>query len=322
MVTDTSSTTTSTGRPDPQRAARRLATSRPTTVKDTRGYRVFTVVNVIVLLLVMAITLYPFVNIVAQSFSSEGFINAGQVNLVPRGFNIETYKTVMADDLFWRNYQNTVVYTVVATAIAMVLTTTYAYAISKKNLRGRNFFILVAVFTMFFNGGLIPNYVLINALGFTNTIWAIVIPNAISVFNLLVMKAFFENMPDELEEAASIDGLSTYGTLLRIVLPLSKAVIATMVLFYAVTFWNSWFQAFLYLDDARLYPVTVYLRNLIAGATTATSVAGGTGADGMTQVASNIQSVTMVLTVLPIVLLYPFIQKYFVSGVMLGSVKG
>lgn len=299
---------------------------RPTTgprgIKDSRGYRVFRAFNVTALVVVMFVTLYPFINIVAQSFSSEGFINAGQVNLVPRGFNIETYKTVMADDMFWRNYQNTVVYTVVATLIAMVLTTSFAYAISKKHLRGRNFFIMAAVFTMFFNGGLIPNYVLINHLGFTNTIWAIVVPNAISVFNLLVMKSFFENMPEELEEAAAIDGLSTYGTLLRIVLPLSKAVIATMVLFYAVSFWNSWFQAFLYMDDADLYPVTVYLRNLIAGSTTASSVAGGAGADGMAQVAANIQSVTMVLTVLPIVCLYPFIQKYFVSGVMLGAVKG
>lgn len=316
MVTETSATD------KPTRVARQVQRGGATTVRDTRGYRVFTVVNVVTLILVMAVTLYPFANIIAQSFSSEGYINAGQVNLVPRGFNLETYRTVMADDMFWRNYQNTVVYTVVATAIAMFLTTTYAYAISKRQLRGRNFFILAAVFTMIFNGGLIPNYVLINAIGFTNTMWAIVVPNAINAFNLLVMKAFFENMPDELEEAAAIDGLSTYGTLLRIVLPLSKAVIATMVLFYAVSFWNSWFQAFLYLDDARLYPVTVYLRNLIAGATTATSVAGGVGADGMSQVAANIQSVTMVLTVLPIITLYPFIQKYFVSGVMLGSVKG
>jgi putative aldouronate transport system permease protein len=292
------------------------------TVKDTRGYRIFSVVNAVVLVLVMIVTLYPFANIIAQSFSSEGFITSGQVNLVPRGFNVETYKTVMGDDLFWTNYKNTVVYTVVATAIAMVLTTTFAYAISKKHLRGRGIFIGLAVFTMFFNGGLIPNYVLINSIGFTNTIWAIVIPNAISVFNLLVMKSFFENMPEELEEAAAIDGLSTYGTLLRIVLPLSKAVIATMVLFYAVSFWNSWFTAFLYLDDADLYPVTVYLRNLIAGATNAASVSGGAGADGLSQVAANIQSVTMVLTVLPIVCLYPFIQKYFVSGIMLGAVKG
>jgi putative aldouronate transport system permease protein len=211
---------------------------------------------------------------------------------------------------------------VVATVIAMVLTTTFAYAISKKQLRGRGIFIGLAVFTMFFNGGLIPNYVLINGIGFTNTMWAIVVPNAISVFNLLVMKSFFENMPEELEEAAAIDGLSTYGVLLRIVIPLSKAVMATMVLFYAVSFWNSWFAAFLYLDDADLYPVTVYLRNLIAGATNASSVSGGSSTEGLSQVASNIQSVTMVLTVLPIVCLYPFIQKYFVSGIMLGAVKG
>jgi putative aldouronate transport system permease protein len=290
------------------------------TVKDTRGYRVFSVVNAIVLVVVMLVTLYPFVNILAQSLSSEAFITTGQVNLVPRGFNLDTYGTVMGDRLFWVNYRNTVVYTVVATTIAMVLTTTFAYAISKRHLRGRNVFIGLAVFTMFFNGGLIPNYVLINELGMTNTIWAIVIPNAISVFNLLVMKSFFENMPEELEEAAAIDGLSTYGTLLRIVLPLSRAVIATMVLFYAVSFWNSWFAAFLYLDDAELYPVTVYLRNLIAGATTASSL--GAGGEGAAQVAANIQSVTMVLTVLPIVLLYPFVQKYFVSGIMLGSVKG
>ena len=309
---------------DPTRVTERLAAPSPAvrTVKESRGYRTFQVVNGVALVLIMIVTLYPFVNVLAQSFSSEGFITSGQVNLVPRGFNVETYRTVMADSLFWTNYKNTVVYTVVATAIAMVLTTTFAYAISKKQLRGRGIFIGLAVFTMFFNGGLIPNYVLINELGFTNTIWAIVVPNAISVFNLLVMKSFFENMPEELEEAAAIDGLSTYGILLRIVLPLSKAVIATMVLFYAVSFWNSWFAAFLYMDDADLYPVTVYLRNLIAGATTASSVSGGSASEGLSQVAANIQSVTMVLTVLPIVLLYPFIQKYFVSGIMLGAVKG
>ena len=303
-------------------AGGRDRTGKTTTIKDTKGYRTFQTVNTVLLILVMLVTLYPFMNIIAQSFSSEGFINAGQVNIIPRGFNVQTYQTVMSDEMFWINYRNTVMYTVLGTAIAMALTTSYAYAIAKKNLRGRGFFIGAAVFTMFFNGGLIPNYVLINEIGFTNTIWAIVVPNAISVFNLLVMKSFFENMPEELEEAAAIDGMSTYGIFFRIVLPLSKAVIATMILFYAVFFWNSWFQAFLYMDDAEMYPVTVYLRNLIAGATTATSVAGGVTSDGMTQVAANIQSVTMVLTVLPIICLYPFIQKYFVSGIMLGAVKG
>jgi putative aldouronate transport system permease protein len=288
-------------------------------VQDTRGYRVFQVVNTIVLLGVVFVTLYPFVNIIAQSFSDETYIRSGQVNLLPRGFNTTTYQLVMSDGLFWRNYGNTVVYTAVATFIAIVLTTIYAYVLSKHELRGRGVLIGIAVFTMFFNGGLIPNYVLITGLGLKNTLWAIVLPNAISVFNLLVMKSFFENMPRELEEAAQIDGLSTFGILWRIVLPLSKAVVATMTLFYAVSFWNSWFAGFLYMDRAELFPVTVYLRNLILGAETASSTGGSTG--DLSQIASNIQSVTIVLTVLPILFVYPFIQRFFVSGVMLGSVK-
>ncbi|WP_199539149.1 carbohydrate ABC transporter permease [Desertihabitans brevis] len=303
----------------PESERRRRRRTGAGSAGQTRGERAFAVVNYVVLLGVVAVTLYPFLNILAQSFSDESAIRAGRVNLLPVGFNTTTYQLVMQDSLFWTNYKNTVVYTVVATAIAMVLTTCYAYVLSKRHLRGRSLLIGIAVFTMFFNGGLIPNYVLISSLGLRNTLWAIVLPNAISVFNLLVMKAFFENLPAELEEAAQIDGLNTYSTLLRVVLPLSKAVIATMVLFYAVSFWNSWFQAFLYMDRSELFPVTVYLRNLIAGASTATSA--GAGAD-VAQVAANIQSVTMVLTILPIVCVYPFIQRYFVSGVMLGSVKG
>jgi len=289
-------------------------------MKVSRSYKTFTVVNVVVLLVIVFVTLYPFINIIAQSFSSESFIRSGVVNLFPRGFNVDTYRLILADDTFWINYRNTVTYTVVGTAISMVLTTTFAYALAKKRLKGRGFFIGIAVFTMFFNGGLIPNYVLISSMGLTNTIWAIVLPNALNIFNLLIMKSFFENMPDELEEAASIDGLNTYGILWRIVLPLSKAVLATMILFYAVANWNSWFQAFLYLDKQELYPVTMYLRNMIAGATTG-SAAGAVADADSTQIASNIKSVTMVLTVLPILLIYPFVQKYFVSGVMLGSVK-
>ncbi|GAA2850352.1 carbohydrate ABC transporter permease [Nonomuraea rubra] len=286
----------------------------------TRGYRVFQWFNGIVLTLVVVVTLYPFVNILARSFSSQTAISAGEVNLIPKGFNLTTYQIVASDPIFWTNYRNTVIYTVVATIIAMVMTTSYAYVLSKKHLKGRKFLVGVAVFTMFFSGGLIPNYVLITSLGMKNSIWAIVLPNAISVFNLLVMKAFFESLPQDLEEAAAIDGLNTYGILWRIVLPLSKAVIATMILFYAVSFWNSWFGAFLYMDRSDLFPVTVYLRNLIAGATGADSY--GAAAAEVTQIGANIQSVTIVLTVLPILVVYPFVQRFFVSGVMLGAVKG
>ncbi|MBD3943212.1 carbohydrate ABC transporter permease [Microbacterium sp. NEAU-LLC] len=290
-------------------------------IKDSRSYTVFRIVNGALIVALCFLTLYPFLNVVAQAFSSEAYINSGQVNLIPKGFNVTTFGYVMGDPMFWRNYGNTVLYTVVATAIAMVLTTSFAYALSKRHLKGRAFFIGIAVFTMFFNGGLIPNYILINELGFKNTLWAIVIPNAISVFNLLVMKSFFEGFPEDLEEAAAIDGLTTYGILWKIVLPLSKAVIATMVLFYAVSFWNSWFAAFLYMDKAELYPVTVYLRNLLAAASSTESLGAGAASGDATQVAANVKAVTMLLTVLPIVCLYPFIQKYFVSGVMLGSVK-
>ncbi|NJP98529.1 carbohydrate ABC transporter permease [Nonomuraea sp. FMUSA5-5] len=286
----------------------------------TRGYRVFQWFNGVILTLVVVVTLYPFVNILARSFSSQTAISSGEVNLIPKGFNLTTYKIVASDPMFWTNYRNTVVYTVVATFIAMVMTTCYAYVLSKKHLKGRKVLVGVAVFTMFFSGGLIPNYVLITGLGLKNSIWAIVLPNAISVFNLLVMKAFFESLPQDLEEAAAIDGLNTYGILWKIVLPLSKAVIATMILFYAVSFWNSWFAAFLYMDRSELFPVTVYLRNLIAGATGADSF--GAAAAEVTQVGANIQAVTIVLTVLPILVVYPFVQRYFVSGVMLGAVKG
>jgi putative aldouronate transport system permease protein len=304
---------------------RRLAppTTRSRGIRPTRGYRVFQAVNGIVLTAVVIVTLYPFANIVARSFSDNAEITAGRVNVLPRGFNLTAYELIVSDSMFWINYRNTVVYTVVATLISIVLTTCYAYVLSKHHLKGRGLLIGIAVFTMFFTGGLIPNYVLVSSLGLRNTLWAIVLPNAINVFNLLVMKAFFESLPVELEEAAAVDGLNTYGILLRIVLPLSKAVVATMVLFYAVSFWNSWFAAFLYMDRLDLFPVTVYLRNLIAGATDATSTAGGLGSGSdIVQSAATIQAVTIVLTVVPILLVYPFIQRYFVSGVMIGAVKG
>jgi putative aldouronate transport system permease protein len=290
------------------------------TIQQTRGYRGFQAVNAVALSVVVLVTLFPFVNIVARSLSGEQEIRSGQVSLIPRGFNLETYKHVMSDSMFWTNYRNTVVYTVVATLISLVLTTCYAYVLSKRQLKGRGLLIGIAVFTMFFNGGLIPNYVLISSLGLRNTLWAIVLPNAINVFNLLVMRAFFESLPDELEEAASVDGASQYGTLWRIVLPLSKAILATMLLFYAVSFWNSWFAGFLYMDRQELFPVTVYLRNLIAGATAGADQTASS--DSALQIAASIQSVTIVLTMLPIMLIYPFIQRYFVSGVMLGAVKG
>ena len=290
--------------------------------RDSAGRKTFNVINIIALLVVVCLTLFPFVNVIAKAFSSASAINLGRVTFWPIGWNISTFGVVMHDSTFWLNYRNTVMYTVLGTIISLALTATYAYAISRKELVAKGFFIGIAVFTMFFSGGLIPNVILVRSLGLANTIWAILLPSAISVYNLLVMKSFFENFPSELEEAAKVDGLNWYGTFFRIVLPLSKAILATMLLFYAVSYWNSWFPALLYLTKANnLKPVTMYLRNLIVGSSMGSDITGGMSSDAAAQVNANIKSVAMILTMLPILCVYPFVQKYFVSGVMLGSVK-
>lgn len=303
-------------------AAAEIRSGKPVGARDTTGYRVFTWANGVVLVAFSFLVLYPFLTVLAQSFSSAAAVKAGLVNIWPVEFNTDTYAAVMENAAFWTSYRNTVVYTVLGTALAMALTTTFAYVLSKQHLRGRGVLIGIAVFTMFFNGGLIPNYVLISTLGMKNTMWAVIVPGALSVFNLLVMKSFFENMPKELEEAAQIDGLGWFGIFGRIVLPLSKAVIATMILFYSVAIWNDWFNAFLYLDKQDLFPVTLFLRNLIAGASSTTSEAAAASGASTEDVGANIQAVTMILTMIPILCVYPFVQRYFVSGVMLGSVKG
>jgi putative aldouronate transport system permease protein len=301
--------------PDLARPARRQA------IKDSPGYRVFRVVNVVIMLAVTAITLVPFVNVLAKAFSSAAYINSGQVSFWPKGWNLDTFQVVLTTGTFWLNYRNTLIYTVLGTLISVALTATYAYAIAKRDLVGRKFFTGLAVFTMFFGGGLIPNYILVQKLHLMNTIWAILLPGAVSVFNLLVMKSFFEGFPTELEEAARVDGMSTYGVFFRIVLPLSKAILATMVLFYAVGYWNAWFGASLYLTKAtELRPVTIFLRNLIV-ANSMGNTDISTSTDNAVQVGANMKSVAMILTILPIMCLYPFVQKYFVRGVMLGAVK-
>jgi putative aldouronate transport system permease protein len=286
--------------------------------KTNKPYRVFQFFNGIIMLCVIVITLLPVLNVVAKSFSDLKYITANAVLFWPKGFTIKTYQVVTSDPIFWVNYKNTVIYTIIGTLVSLFMTTIFAYALSVPRLKGKKFFSTFAVFTMFFNGGMIPNYLLVRNLGMRNTIWAVVIPGAISTFNLIVMRTFFEGLPHELEEAASIDGMDTYGILTHIILPLSKPILATMTLFYAVGAWNAWFGPFLYLDNSRDLPVSVYLRNIIAGA----MASGGTDADSFAEVSANIRAVTIVLTALPIMCVYPFIQKYFVQGITIGSVKG
>lgn len=289
--------------------------------KESVSYRVFTVFNTLFMILVVFVTLYPFVYLVAQSFSSEAAIYAGKVSFVPVEFTTKTYEVILSKPDFFLYYKNTIVYSVVGTLISVAGSAMLAYPLSKDRLVLNKFFTPFVVFTMFFAGGMIPNYILVaQTLHMRDTMWAVVLPGCISTFNVLIMKSFFASLPKELEEAASIDGMSAYGTFLKIIIPLSKPIMATMFLFYIVGIWNSWFGPFLYLDSKSKWPVALYLRQIIMGATGTTEI--GAGAEEASQISANVRSCCMVLTAAPIICVYPFVQKYFVQGMMIGSVKG
>lgn len=288
-------------------------------IKMSKGYRVFQVVNTIIMILVVFVTLYPFVWLVAQSFSSDAAVAAGQVTFFPVDFTTATYKYLLRDNRFFRYYGNTIIYSVVGTFISVVGTALLAYPLSKPELRLNKFFTPFVVFTMYFAGGLIPNYILVTQwLHLGDTVWAVVLPGAISTFNLLLMKSFFAGLPGELEEAAAMDGMGVYGIFVKIIIPLSKPIIATMCLFYLVGMWNEWFGPFLYLNQDSMKPISLWVRQLVEGAN---SVDTSSSAEA-SSVQATLKSATMVLTSAPIICVYPFVQRYFVQGMTMGAVKG
>lgn len=287
--------------------------------KPTKGYLAFQAVNTVVMVLVIIITLYPFIYLIAQSLSSDAAVSAGQVTLFPIDFSLETYKYILRDDSFFKFYGNTIFYSITGTAISVFGTAILAYPLSKPRLRLNKFFIPFVVFTMYFTGGMIPNYILVTQwLKLGDSIWAIVLPGAISTFNLLLMKSFFTGLPEELEEAAAMDGMGVYGVFVKIILPLSKPILATMTLFYLVGMWNEWFGPFLYLESRNKWPIALWVRQLVEGANQADI---GSTAEA-SSVQATLKSATMVLTSLPIICVYPFVQKYFVQGMTMGAVKG
>ena len=288
-------------------------------VKESTGYIVFKWFNTLIMVLVCMVTLYPFLYLVAQSFSSEEAITLGKVNLIPIGFNLETYKSVFEKGEFMHSYKNTVVYSVLGTILSLVFSCCMAYPLSKKELKGYKVLTKFVIFTMYFGGGLIPNYVLMMKLHLINHVAGFIIPSLLSTYYIILMKSFFAETPHELEEAGELDGLSPIGIFVRIVLPLSMPIIATMILFNAVGYWNNWYNAFLYLDKKEMWPVAYYLKTVISGASTSADP-GEASAEKM-QIAANIKSCSMVLMALPIICVYPFISKYYVEGMMLGGVK-
>lgn len=281
-------------------------------IKESVGYKVFLVFNTILMALIAAATLYPFLYLVSQSFSSEEAIIAGHVSIIPKGFNLDTYIYVLSKGDFLGYYKNTIIYSVLGTVLSLFFSATLAYPLSKKELKINRFLAPFIIFTMYFGGTLISNYVLVIKLGLKNTIWAFILPMMLSTYYVLLMKSFFEGIPQDLEEAGELDGLNKFGVFWYVVLPLSKPIMATMTLFYACMYWNNWYQAFLYLRKEK-WPVAYYLQTIIRGQ--------GQNDPDAQSVASNIKACSMVLTVLPIICVYPFIQKYYVQGMMLGGVK-
>jgi len=278
------------------------------------------------LIILLIVTILPILHVAAISFSSSTAINRGLVTFYPKGFNLNAYIKVWEAGTVPNAFKNSVIYTVVGTAINMVLTITTAYPLSKKDLPFKKFYTTLIVITMFFGGGLIPRFLLVTKLGLYNTMWALILPGAISSWNLIVMRTFFQSIPVEIEESAYLDGANDMQILFRIVLPLSQASLATIGLFYAVGHWNSWFSALIYLKSNSKYPLQLVLREIVIQGQMAKELAeqGDTFLWQEMEMVSveSLKYATLFISIVPMLIVYPFIQKYFVKGVMIGSLKG
>lgn len=296
-------------------------------VKDNSiSSKVLTFIVHIVMLIVIIVTLYPVLHICASSFSSASANDRGIVGILPKEFNLDAYKMIWEARLVPKSLINSVIYTVIGTIVNLSLTGSLAYALSRKNLALRGLYTWVVIIPMYFSGGLIPSFLLVRNLHLYNTIWALILPGAISVTNLIIMRSFFQNIPQELEESALIDGANDFVIFWNIILPLSKAAICTIGLYYAVGHWNSWFSSMVYLKDTDKYPLQMILRQVViqtssiqeAAQTGDTSAMGNLGLVNVTAV----KYATLFISIFPMLIIYPFLQKYFMKGVMLGSLKG
>ncbi|MFW5776832.1 MAG: carbohydrate ABC transporter permease [Spirochaetota bacterium] len=294
----------------------------------TKSEQAFHVFNYAFLTFVTLLSVLPFVHIIALSFSSYRSVLSGEVGLLPVEATVNAYRNLIIDGNIFVGLRNTIVVTVVGTTFNMVATTMAAYPLSKQRLRGRGFFLWIVIFTMLFNGGIIPTFVLIRQLGLLNTYWALWLLVLVSPFNMFVMKSFFQAQPESLEESAVIDGANDIQILVRIILPLSMPVIATLTLFYAVGHWNTYMNVLIYISDPEKYTLMMRLRQMITGMTEAiTTAQSSEGTEGSRLLEDlitpqSIRSAAIVVSTLPIMLIYPFLQRYFVKGVMLGSLKG
>ncbi|GIO67371.1 carbohydrate ABC transporter permease [Paenibacillus cookii] len=291
---------------------------------ESRGDRAFNMIVYVILSVVAVIVLYPLIFVLSASFSDPQTVLRGEMLLWPKGFNLNSYSKIFQNQDILSGYSNTLLYTTIGTLINLVMTVLGAYPLSRKDFVGKNAVMALFVFTMFFGGGLIPTYLLIKDLGMLNTFWVMVIPNAVSIWNIIIMRTFFQqSIPYELQEAATIDGCSNIQILTRIILPLSMPIIAVMILFYAIGHWNAFFSALLYLSDKEKFPLQLILREILIQGQTSDMVKMSTeSAIKQQREVEGIKYAVLVVANIPVLILYPFLQRYFVKGVMIGAIKG
>lgn len=290
-------------------------------MRETRGDRIFKAFTVLVVVIIAALCLFPFLYIMSVSFSNKTAVLRSEVFLWPVNFDLSAYQAVFNNRALMTSMWFTIFLTVVHTVICVVMTVLCAYPLSKSDLRFKTPLLLMIMFTMYFSGGMIPGYLNIKDLGLLNNFWVLILPGCLSTYNMILMKSFFQAMPKEMEESAYVDGANDAVVLTQIILPLSKAMLATIALFYAVGRWNGFMDALLYVDNANMYTIQVRLRQLIQASQVSTLI------EDIPEIKSNVVAETikaacLVFSMIPVMILYPWLQKYFVKGVMIGSVKG
>ena len=292
-------------------------------MKKSLNDRIFDYVIILISVIIMILIAYPLYFVIIASFSKPEAVLAGKLTFLPVGFNTKSFQMVFQEAKIWIGYRNTILYTVLGTVINLILTTLCAFPLSRKDMPYRTPLTFLVSFTMLFGGGMIPVYLVVKNLGITDTIWAMVIPNALNTYNMLVMKNYFQtSIPGELQEAASIDGCSHFQTLLKVVLPLSKPILAVITLFYAVQHWNAFFNAIIYLRNEKLYPLQIVLREILLQ--NSLEAVGGdmTGMYEKLMQGETMKYALIIVASVPILIFYPFVQKYFTKGIMVGAVKG
>ena len=303
----------------------KLRRNRPAVVKvrEPFGDRVFLIVVRIMLGVALALVLLPLIYIVASSFSSPAAVNAGRVRFWPVEFSLEAYRSVLSNAEVLQGYYNSLIYAVAGTAISVTLTVAIAYPLSRRTFYGRNVLMTLLVFTMLFSGGVIPTYMVVHDLGMLNTRWAMLIPNAIGVWQVIIARTFFANsIPDELYEAAMLDGAGEIRTLRSVVLPLSKPLLAVIALMYTIYQWNTYFDALVYLKDPDLFPLQIVLRNILLLNTPRTGATDMAQQMHQIQLANVLRYALIVVSSLPVLIIYPFVARHFTKGVLVGAVKG